>query len=132
MKRDRQTPLSRWLDSSFLSVSLLVRQDLNNPHTSVCGILGLGEGSCCRRDLNNPHTSVCGILGFWKDYCCKPDLNNSQTSVVDSRFLESVSVVGWTEKSPQLPAVEDILKHNPFSNLFIASAVRVFVDHDIL
>ncbi len=40
------------------------RLDLNNPHTSVCGILLFREGVSYRPDLNNPHTSVCGILGF--------------------------------------------------------------------
>src|SRR6266567_3591246 len=56
-------------DSKTSSVSWAIltwtdRLDLNNPHTSVCGILGLGECLCCRLDLNNPHTSVCGIPGF--------------------------------------------------------------------
>src|SRR6266487_3613861 len=47
------------------------RLDLNNPHTSVCGIFSVSESlGSGRLDLNNPHTSVCGILSISESVVC--------------------------------------------------------------
>src|SRR6266487_3422946 len=77
--------------------AIACRLDLNNPYTSVCGIVGSGGAIACRLDLNNPHTSVCGILGFGEGCLgCRLDLEQS-TRYRSCEKLESVPNTNHTE-----------------------------------
>ena len=80
------------------------RLDLNNPPTSVGGILSVRCRFSCRLDLNNPPTSVGGIHEYILLFVCRKDLNDPLTAVsgillfVQSCHATQITPIGEADK----------------------------------